>query len=34
MVWHRDKWLSPTLSAFREVVREVMVAGVAEAPRG
>ncbi|MBU0515408.1 MAG: LysR family transcriptional regulator [Proteobacteria bacterium] len=27
MVWHRDKWLSPTLSAFMAVVREVMIDG-------
>jgi len=34
MVWHRDKWLSPTLGAFMGVVREVMVDGVAEAAGG
>jgi DNA-binding transcriptional LysR family regulator len=31
MVWHKDKWLSPTLSAFMGVVREAMVGGAAEA---
>jgi DNA-binding transcriptional LysR family regulator len=24
MMWHKDKWLSPALRAFLEVVREVM----------
>ena len=23
MIWYRDRWLSPTLSAFMEIVREV-----------
>ncbi len=22
MVWHKDKWLSPTLDAFLEMVRQ------------
>jgi len=22
MVWHKDKWLSPTLDAFLEMVKE------------
>lgn len=26
MIWHRDKWLSPTLQAFMDVAKEVMKA--------
>jgi hypothetical protein len=27
MVWYRDRWLSPTLSAFMEAVRNVLKKG-------
>jgi DNA-binding transcriptional LysR family regulator len=27
MIWYKDRWLSPTLSAFMEAVREVLKEG-------
>ena len=24
MIWHREKWISPTLQAFMDTTREVM----------
>lgn len=24
MIWHKDRWLSPTLNAYMEITREVM----------
>jgi hypothetical protein len=27
MIWHQDKWLTPVLKGFMDVVREVLKAG-------
>jgi hypothetical protein len=27
MVWHKEKWLTPTLSAFLQTVRQTMAEG-------